>query len=84
MGAALVWGAVASSSLVIGALLAGVRSWPPRRVGMVLAFGAGALLVLLVLLVDSMIPEATRDSGRVAGLVTTLGFAVAAALSSVA
>jgi zinc transporter, ZIP family len=44
-------------------------------------FAAGALLVLLV---DSMIPEATRDSGRVAGLVTTLGFAVATALSSVA
>ncbi len=44
-------------------------------------FAAGALLVLLV---DSMIPEATRDSGRVAGLVTTLGFAVATALSSIA
>jgi zinc transporter, ZIP family len=43
-------------------------------------FAAGALLVMLI---DSMIPEATRDSGRVAGLVTTLGFAVAAALSSV-
>jgi zinc transporter, ZIP family len=43
-------------------------------------FAAGALLVMLI---DSMIPEATRESGRVAGLVTTLGFAVAAALSSV-
>jgi zinc transporter, ZIP family len=43
-------------------------------------FAAGALLVMLI---DSMIPEATRDSGRVAGLLTTLGFAVAAALSSV-
>jgi ZIP family zinc transporter len=43
-------------------------------------FAAGALLVMLI---DSMIPEATRDSGRVAGLVTTLGFAVATALSSV-
>jgi ZIP family zinc transporter len=42
-------------------------------------FAAGALLVMLI---DSMIPEATRDSGRVAGLVTTLGFAVATALSS--
>jgi hypothetical protein len=29
-----------------------------------------------------MIPDATRQSGRVAGLVTTLGFAVATALSS--
>ncbi len=42
-------------------------------------FAAGALLVMLI---DSMIPEATRESGRVAGLVTTLGFAVAMALSS--
>ena len=32
------------------------------------------------MLIDSMIPEATR-SGRSAGLVTVLGFAVAFALS---
>jgi ZIP family zinc transporter len=44
MGSALAWGAVASSSLVIGALLAGVRAWPSRQIGMVLAFGAGALI----------------------------------------
>jgi zinc transporter, ZIP family len=43
-------------------------------------FAAGALLVMLI---DSMIPDATRKSGRPAGLVTTLGFAVATALSSV-
>ena len=43
-------------------------------------FAAGALLVMLI---DSMIPDATQDAGRVAGLVTTLGFAVAAGLSSV-
>ncbi len=42
-------------------------------------FAAGALLVMLV---DSMIPDATRGSGRAAGLATTLGFAVAAALSA--
>lgn len=41
-------------------------------------FAAGALLVMLV---DSMIPEAARKAGRIAGLVTVLGFAVAAALS---
>ena len=35
------------------------------------------------MLIDSMIPEATKQSGRVAGLVTTLGFALAAGLSSV-
>jgi zinc transporter, ZIP family len=41
-------------------------------------FAAGALLVMLI---DSMIPEATRQAGRAAGLVTVLGFAVAAWLS---
>jgi zinc transporter, ZIP family len=44
-------------------------------------FAAGALLVMLV---DSMIPEATTKTGRVAGLATTLGFAVAAGLSTTA
>jgi ZIP family zinc transporter len=43
-------------------------------------FAAGALLVMLI---DSMIPEAARQAGKVAGLVTVLGFAVAAGLSSV-
>jgi len=41
-------------------------------------FAAGALIVMLV---DSMIPEATEQAGRATGLVTTLGFAVAAGLS---
>ena len=44
MGAALGWGALAASSLVIGALLGLAREWPDRQVGMVLAFGAGALI----------------------------------------
>jgi ZIP family zinc transporter len=42
-------------------------------------FAAGALIVMLV---DSMIPEAASKTGRVAGLATTLGFAVAAGLST--
>lgn len=44
MGAALGWGALAASSLVCGALLSFARSWSPRQVGAVLAFGAGALI----------------------------------------
>jgi ZIP family zinc transporter len=43
-------------------------------------FAAGALVVMLV---DSMIPEATRQAGRTTGLVTTLGFAVAAGMSGI-
>jgi ZIP family zinc transporter len=44
MGTAIVWGALAASSLVIGALLGLARDWPERWVGLVLAFGAGALI----------------------------------------
>jgi ZIP family zinc transporter len=42
--AAVGWGTLAASSLVIGALLGTVRPWPGRLVGLVLAFGAGALI----------------------------------------
>ena len=44
MLAALGWGALAASSLLLGALLAFARPWPPRQVGLVLSFGAGALI----------------------------------------
>jgi ZIP family zinc transporter len=42
-------------------------------------FAAGALLVMLV---DSMVPEAQQKAGNRAGLATVLGFAVAAGLSN--
>jgi len=58
----------AAADLASGELKAGIDG-----------FAAGALLVMLV---DSMIPEAYRDGGRAAGLVTALGFAVAAGLSA--
>ena len=44
MLAALGWGALAASSLVAGAFLAFARHWPKQWVGLVLAFGAGALI----------------------------------------
>jgi ZIP family zinc transporter len=76
-------------SLVVGALLAFVRTWRDRHAvadaatgeprNLIDGFAAGALIVMLI---DSMIPEATRGAGRVAGLATTLGFAVATALST--
>src|SRR5436190_19094256 len=44
MASALGWGALAASSLVLGALLALARRWPSRQVGLVLAFGAGSLI----------------------------------------
>jgi ZIP family zinc transporter len=47
--------------------------------GAIDGFAAGALLVMLI---DEMIPDAARKAGDVAGLLTVLGFAVAAALSA--
>lgn len=44
MGAALGWGALAASSLIVGTLLAFARRWPDKQIGYVLAFGAGALI----------------------------------------
>lgn len=44
MGWALVWGLVAASSLLIGAVLGVVRRWSDTIVGIVLGFGAGALM----------------------------------------
>ena len=46
---------------------------------MIDGFAAGALLVMLV---DSMVPEATEKAGNRAGLVTVIGFALAAGLSN--
>jgi ZIP family zinc transporter len=75
----LLWVAVAvvcTLATVFGYGLADVTSGDLQAA--VNGFAAGALLVMLV---DSMIPEAARKAGRPAGLVTVVGFAVAAALS---
>ncbi|WP_345751824.1 ZIP family metal transporter [Microbacterium rhizophilus] len=40
----VLWGVVGAVPLVIGAVLAGLRTWPDRLVGIVLGFGAGALI----------------------------------------
>lgn len=73
------WVAVAvvcALSTVIGYALADNVSGELQ--GGVNGFAAGALLVMLT---DSMIPEA-RKGGRTAGLATAFGFAVAAGLSA--
>jgi ZIP family zinc transporter len=44
MGASLFWGAVSASSLLIGAVLGVTRTWNARALGLVLGFGAGALI----------------------------------------
>ena len=46
----------------------------PNVVAFVLAFAAGAILTMLA---DTMMPEAYEHSGKLVGVVTTLGFAIA-------
>jgi ZIP family zinc transporter len=46
----------------------------PDTVAFVLTFAAGAILTMLA---DTMMPEAYEHGGKLAGVVTTLGFAVA-------
>lgn len=46
----------------------------------VLAFAGGAILTMLS---DTMMPEAYEDSGKLVGLVTTLGFGLAFAISTI-
>ncbi|MDQ0643629.1 ZIP family metal transporter [Microbacterium murale] len=44
MSEAILWGAVAAAPLFVGAVLALLRTWPPKWLGIVLGFGAGALM----------------------------------------
>ena len=46
----------------------------PDTVAFVLAFAAGAILTMLA---DTMMPEAYEHGGKLVGVVTTLGFAIA-------
>ena len=50
----------------------------PDAVSFVLAFAAGAILTMLA---DTMMPEAFEHGGKLVGVVTTLGFGLAFALS---
>jgi len=75
----LLWVAVALVCVVstwLGYLAANVTKG--RFEGFVDGFAAGALLVMLV---GAMIPEAQKQAGRLAGLASVLGFAVASGLS---
>lgn len=50
----------------------------PGVIAFILAFAAGALLTMVA---NSMAPKAYEDSGKLVGLVTTIGFGLAFALS---
>ena len=51
----------------------------PRTVAIVLAFAGGAVLTMLA---NTMMPEALHHGGKLAGFVTTVGFALAFAISA--
>lgn len=72
MSAALLWGLVAASSLIIGAVAGVARNWNQRLIGLVLGFGAGAL-------VASISFELAEEGFRVGGAFpVALGLAVGA------
>jgi ZIP family zinc transporter len=50
----------------------------PGALAVVLAFAGGAVLTMLA---DTMMPEAFEQGGRLTGVVTTLGFALAFGLT---
>jgi ZIP family zinc transporter len=51
----------------------------PSTVAVVLSFAAGAILTMLA---DTMMPEAFEHGGKLVGVVTTVGFALAFAISA--
>src|SRR5919205_1272836 len=52
----------------------------PSTIAFVQSFAGGALLTMLA---DTMMPEAFRYGGKQAGLLTTLGFALAFAITTI-
>ena len=72
MVAAIGWGALAASSLVIGAAVGLARPWPRKLIGLVLGFGAGALI-------SAVSFELFQEGIRLAGAVpVAIGLAVGA------
>jgi zinc transporter, ZIP family len=51
----------------------------PDAIAFILAFAAGGILTMLA---DTMFPEALEQGGKAAGLLTTVGFAIAFTISS--
>jgi zinc transporter, ZIP family len=76
----LLWIAVAVVSGIAAALgWAVVGGAGPDATAFILTFAAGAILTMLA---DTMFPEALAEGGKAAGLLTTVGFALAFAISS--
>ena len=76
---AVMWGILSVASAVIAAVGFVVADSVPHQGVYVQAFAAGAVLVMLA---NSMMPEAFEHGGRTVGLVTVQGYLVAAILSA--
>jgi zinc transporter, ZIP family len=75
------WGGIVALSGISAAFGYWVlRDAPPTLGAFFQTFAAGAVLTMLT---DTMIPEAYEEGGKLAGLVTVLGFALALGLSSI-
>jgi ZIP family zinc transporter len=75
---AAMWGGLTAASAAIAALGYALGDSIPDNGLHMQAFAAGAVLVMLA---DSMMPEAFRHGGKSVGLLTVLGYLVAAGLS---
>jgi zinc transporter, ZIP family len=74
------WSAIAIVSGLAAMLgYAIVDASSPTTIAFVLAFAAGAILTMLA---DTMIPQAYAHGGKLVGVVTTLGFGLAFAISA--
>ena len=70
---------VVISTIAAGAGYGLLQDAPDNTVALLDAFAGGAVLMVLV---DTMIPEAHREGGRKVGFATVLGFALAYLLST--
>ncbi len=78
----VMWGGITVVSGLASLVgFAAFGSASPQTIAFVLAFAGGAILVMLA---DTMMPEAFALGGRLVGLATAVGFALAFALSQFA
>ncbi len=75
-----IWGAVAAVSALAAAVgYVALDGASGDTIAVIQAFAGGAILVMLA---DTMMPEAFEEGGRAVGLVTVLGFALAFLLTA--
>ena len=74
------WGALTAAAALVAAAGFALADNVPNEGLYAQGFAGGALLVMLA---DSMMPEAFEHGGKTVGLLTVLGYLAAAALTAV-